>query len=122
MLNHTDPPRDRGASDDIDLSHLDWANDDLVLIDESHNFRNRLSGKGERKSRYDNLKNAVIRADVKTRALATPVNNRLNDLKNRTASATEGDDRALSGHGVVSFAATLRAQVGASPHEEGSAR
>ncbi|MET3710767.1 hypothetical protein ABIC65_001469 [Sphingomonas trueperi] len=115
VLNHTDLSRERGQSGDIDLSHINWANYDLVVIDESHNFRNRPAGKGERESRYDRLLNAVVRAGVKTRVLmlsATPVNNRLNDLKNQIAFATEGDDRALAGFGIASVSGTIRIAQG----------
>ena len=115
VLNHTDLSREGGQSGDIDLSHINWANYDLVVIDESHNFRNRPAGKGERESRYDRLLNAVVKAGVKTRVLmlsATPVNNRLNDLKNQIAFATEGDDSALAGHGIISIAGTIRIAQG----------
>lgn len=115
VLNHTDLSRESGQSGDIDLSHINWANYDLVVIDESHNFRNRPAGKGERESRYDKLLNAVVKAGVKTRVLmlsATPVNNRLNDLKNQIAFATEGHDQALAGHGIASIAGTVRIAQG----------
>lgn len=115
VLNHTDLSRDGGLSGDIDLGHINWANYDLVVIDESHNFRNRPAGKGERESRYDRLLNAVVKAGVKTRVLmlsATPVNNRLNDLKNQIAFATEGHDQALAGHGIASIAGTIRIAQG----------
>lgn len=84
VLNHTDLSRDGGMSGDIDLSHVNWGNYDLVVIDESHNFRNKSPHKG-RETRYDRLMNRIIKAGVKTRVLmlsATPVNNRLADLKN----------------------------------------
>lgn len=115
VLNHTDLSREGGQSGDIDLSHVNWGNYDLVVIDESHNFRNRPAGKGERESRYDRLLNAVVKAGVKTRVLmlsATPVNNRLNDLKNQIAFATEGHDQALAGHGIASVAGTIRLAQG----------
>ena len=115
VLNHTDLSRESGLSDDIDLGHINWANYDLVVIDESHNFRNRPAGKGERESRYDRLLNAVVKAGVKTRVLmlsATPVNNRLNDLKNQIAFATEAHDQALAGHGIASIAGTIRVAQG----------
>ena len=115
VLNHTDLSREGGQSGDIDLGHINWANYDLVVIDESHNFRNRPAGRGERESRYDKLLNAVVKAGVKTRVLmlsATPVNNRLNDLKNQIAFATEGQDDALAGHGIASIAGTIRIAQG----------
>jgi hypothetical protein len=115
VLNHTDLSREGGQSGDIDLGNINWANYDLVVIDESHNFRNRPAGKGDRESRYDKLLNAVVKAGVKTRVLmlsATPVNNRLNDLKNQIAFATEGHDQALAGHGIASIAGTIRIAQG----------
>ena len=115
VLNHTDLSREGGLSGDIDLGHINWANYDLVVIDESHNFRNRPASKDERGSRYDRLLNAVVKAGVKTRVLmlsATPVNNRLNDLKNQIAFATEGHDQALAGHGIASIAGTIRIAQG----------
>ena len=110
VLNHTDLSRDGGTSGDIDLSYVNWGNYDLVVIDESHNFRNKIAHK-ERDTRYDRLMNRIIKAGVKTRVLmlsATPVNNRLADLKNQIAFVTEGDDEALSAHGIPSIEATIR--------------
>lgn len=96
VLYHTDLSRERGMSGSIDLSHLNWGNYDLVVIDESHNFRNggEVSGEDERENRYLRLLNRVIRAGVRTKVLmlsATPVNNRFIDLKNQLALAYEGD-------------------------------
>lgn len=111
ILNHTDLSRDGGFSGEIDLGHVNWGNYDLVVIDESHNFRNRPGGTSERDSRYDRLMNKIVKAGVKTRVLmlsATPVNNRLNDLKNQIAFATEGDDQALAGHGIPNISLTIR--------------
>ncbi len=110
VLNHTDLSRDGGLSGDIDLSHVNWGNYDLVVIDESHNFRNKATHKGK-ESRYDRLMRRIIREGVKTRVLmlsATPVNNRLADLRNQIAFATEGDDAALMEHGIASIEATTR--------------
>lgn len=110
VINHTDLSRDRGLSGEIDLEHVNWGNYDLVVIDESHNFRNRPGGAGH-DSRYDRLMNRVMKAGVKTRVLmlsATPVNNRLNDLKNQIAFATEGNDRALADHGIANISGTIR--------------
>jgi hypothetical protein len=110
VVNHTDLSRDGGLSGDIDLRNLNWGNYDLIVIDESHNFRNRPSG-AEHDSRYDRLMNWIIKSGVKTRVLmlsATPVNNRLNDLKNQIAFATEGVDTALAAHGIPSVTATVR--------------
>ncbi len=110
VLNHTDLSRDGGLSGDIDLSHVNWGNYDLVVIDESHNFRNKATHKSK-ESRYDRLMRRIIREGVKTRVLmlsATPVNNRLADLRNQIAFATEGDDTALLEHGIASIEATTR--------------
>jgi len=110
VLNHTDLTRDSGLSGDIDLSHVNWGNYDLVVIDESHNFRNKAANKG-RETRYDRLMRKIIREGVKTRVLmlsATPVNNRLADLRNQIAFVTEGDDTALFDHGIASIESTTR--------------
>ena len=114
ILNHTDLSRDGGLSGDIDLSHVNWGNYDLVVIDESHNFRNKRSPRQGGETRYDRLMHWIVREGVKTRVLmltATPVNNRLADLRNQIAFATEGNDTALADHGVSSInATTQRAQ------------
>ena len=110
VLNHTDLSRDGGASGDIDLAHVNWGNYDLVVIDESHNFRNKATH-NTRETRYDRLMRRIIKEGVKTRVLmlsATPVNNRLADLKNQIAFVTEADDMALSEHGIPSIEATVR--------------
>lgn len=97
VLYHTDLNRTRGTSNGLDLERLNWGNYDLVVIDESHNFRNggKLSGEeNEKENRYLKLLNKVIRKGVKTKVLmlsATPVNNRFNDLKNQLALAYEGN-------------------------------
>src|SRR5574344_1465611 len=87
VLYHTDLSRDYGQSNGIDLDRLNWCNYDLVVIDESHNFRNggEVSGEDQKENRYLKLLNKVVRAGVKTKVLmlsATPVNNRFIDLKN----------------------------------------
>jgi hypothetical protein len=110
VLNHTDLSRDDGASGDIDLAHVNWGNYDLVVIDESHNFRNKATH-NDRETRYDRLMRRIIKEGVKTRVLmlsATPVNNRLADLKNQIAFATEAVDTALDTHGIPSIEATVR--------------
>lgn len=97
VLYHTDLNRTHGKSNGLDLDRLNWSNYDLVVIDESHNFRNggKLSGEdNEKEKRYLKLLNKVIRKGVKTKVLmlsATPVNNRFNDLKNQLALAYEGN-------------------------------
>jgi hypothetical protein len=114
VLNHTDLSRDGGVSGDIDLSHVNWGNYDLVVIDESHNFRNKPTYK-DRDGRYDHLMKRIIQSGVKTKVLmlsATPVNNRLADLKNQIAFVTEGNDVALAGHGIPSIEATIRKAQG----------
>lgn len=104
ILYHTDLSRQSGQSNGLDLEHINWGNYDLVVIDESHNFRN--GGKvttdendeNPRENRYLQLMNKVIRAGVKTKVLmlsATPVNNRFNDLRNQLALAYEGDSTKL---------------------------
>lgn len=110
VLNHTDLSRDSGASGDIDLAHVNWGNYDLLVIDESHNFRNKITRKkGE--SRYDRLMRKVIKEGVKTRVLmlsATPVNNRIADIRNQIAFVTAGEDTALMEHGISSIENTTR--------------
>lgn len=97
VLYHTDLNRTHGKSNGLDLDRINWSNYDLVVIDESHNFRNggKLSGEdNEKENRYLKLLNKVIRKGVKTKVLmlsATPVNNRFNDLKNQLALAYEGN-------------------------------
>ena len=114
ILNHTDLSRDGGLSGDIDLAHVNWGNYDLIVIDESHNFRNKRSPRQGGETRYDRLMHRIVRDGVKTRVLmlsATPVNNRLADLRNQIAFATESDDAALADHGVSSIdGTTQRAQ------------
>ncbi|NLV76856.1 MAG: DEAD/DEAH box helicase family protein [Tissierellia bacterium] len=93
VLYHTDLSRDSGSTNGIDLERLNWGNYDLLVIDESHNFRNNDPVKG-RETRYQRLMRKVIRTGVKTDVLmlsATPVNNRFNDLKNQLALAYEGN-------------------------------
>ena len=110
VLNHTDLSREKGKSGDIDLEMINWGNYDLVVIDESHNFRNNAS-KREGITRYKRLMNDVIRANIKTKVLmlsATPVNNRMNDLKNQIAFITEGNDNAFHSYGIDSITQVMR--------------
>ena len=104
VLFHTDLSRDHGMSNDLNLERVNWGNYDLVVIDESHNFRNggKVStdenGENPRENRYLRLMNKVIRSGVKTKVLmlsATPVNNRFNDLKNQLQLAYEGQSEAF---------------------------
>ena len=99
VLFHTDLSREKGESNGIELDRINWGNYDLVVIDESHNFRN--GGKlvdSEKENRYLKLLNKVIRTGVKTKVLmlsATPVNNKFTDLKNQLALAYEGNNELL---------------------------
>ena len=98
VLAHTDLSRERGMSGSLDLAKVNWGNFDLVVIDESHNFRNADYAE-EKESRYQRLMRQVIQRGVKTKVLmlsATPVNNRFLDLKNQLALAYEGDSENLS--------------------------
>lgn len=111
VLNHTDLSRETGMSGEMNLETVNWGNYDLIVIDESHNFRNNNPKKG-RVSRYEKLLNDVILKGVKTKVLllsATPVNTRLNDLKNQLAFITENNDQALLNEGITSIELTLKA-------------
>lgn len=97
VLCHTDLQRDSGESLGMPLDRVNWGNYDLVVIDESHNFRNNDAFK-ERETRYQRLMNRVLKQGVKTKVLmlsATPVNNRFNDLRNQLALAYEGQEETL---------------------------
>ncbi len=102
VLYHTDLSRSGGESNGLPLDRINWGNYDLVVIDESHNFRNggqMVEADTEGQNRYQKLMNKVIRAGVKTKVLmlsATPVNNRFNDLKNQLELAYEGDATAIN--------------------------
>ena len=105
VLNHTDLSRDSGLSGNIDLKTLNWENYDLVVIDESHNFKNNPAVK-DRITRYQRLMNDVIKQGHKTKLLmlsATPVNNKMNDIKNQIAFITEDKDNALKKAGINSI-------------------
>lgn len=110
VLNHTDLNRKSGYSGEINLATLNWSNYDLVVIDESHNFRNNLPVKG-RVTRYERLMNDIIKSGVKTKVLmlsATPVNNRMNDIKNQIAFITEGRNDAFANVGLDNLELILR--------------
>ncbi|MCB9858808.1 MAG: DEAD/DEAH box helicase family protein [Phycisphaerales bacterium] len=97
VLCHTDLLRTSGESFGTPLNRINWGNYDLVVIDESHNFRNNDVFK-DRETRYQRLLNSVIRKGVKTKVLmlsATPVNNRFSDLRNQLALAYEGESETL---------------------------
>ena len=110
ILNHTDLSRESGMSGEIRLDTVNWANYDLVVIDESHNFRNNNARKG-RLTRYQKLMQDIIKKGVKTKVLllsATPVNNKMTDIKNQIAFITEDKDDALHAEGIDSIEQTLR--------------
>lgn len=100
VLFHTDLSRAHGFSNGLDLDRLNWGNYDLVVIDESHNFRNGAGTHANtRENRYVKLMDKIIRAGVKTKVLmlsATPVNNRFVDLKNQLAIAYEGNSENMN--------------------------
>lgn len=100
VLFHTDLSRESGKSNGKDLDRINWGTYDLVVIDESHNFRNggKITGDHEKENRYLRLMNKVIRTGVKTKVLmlsATPVNNRFLDLKHQVALAYEGKSELI---------------------------
>lgn len=119
VLSHTDLSRESGKSGDIDLAAINWGNFDLVVIDESHNFRNNSKGQRDedgnliRKSRYERLMTDVIQQGVKTKVLllsATPVNTGLSDLRNQIYFLTEQrDDAFRESIGITSLKETLAA-------------
>ena len=105
VLFHSDLSRRGGSSNGLNLDHINWGNYDLVVIDESHNFRNGgkittdENNENPRENRYLQLMNKVIRSGVKTKVLmlsATPVNNRFNDLKNQLELAYEGQQENIN--------------------------
>ena len=99
VLFPTDLSRNGGQSNGLDLNRLNFGNYDLVVIDESHNFRNGIGTHSKTQdNRYQRLMDKVIRSGVKTKVLmlsATPVNNRFVDLKNQLALAYEGNSEFL---------------------------
>ena len=110
VLNHTDLSRYKGYSGEINLETINWANYDLVVIDESHNFRNNTPRKNTI-NRYQRLMNDIIKSGVKTKVLmlsATPVNNKMNDIKNQINIITEAQDNAFSNIGLNSIESILR--------------
>jgi hypothetical protein len=110
VLNHTDLSRENGFSGDINLETINWGNYDLIVIDESHNFRNN-PPKRDGITRYQRLMTDIIKTGVKTKVLmlsATPVNTRMNDIKNQIAFITEQNDTALAAFGISSIDITLR--------------
>jgi SNF2 family DNA or RNA helicase len=119
VLSHTDLGRTSGKAGDINLSTFNWSNYDLVVIDESHNFRNNNPGRRDpvtrqlvRYSRYQRLLENVLQRGTKTKVLllsATPVNNNLRDLRNQLFLITRGDDAGLANSaGIVSLNTTIK--------------
>jgi SNF2 family DNA or RNA helicase len=103
VLYHTDLSRERGFSGGIDLTKINWSNYDLVVIDESHNFRNggdySRRGDTRRENRYFHLLNKVIRPGIKSKVLmlsATPVNNGFSDLRHQLELAYEGNPALIN--------------------------
>lgn len=117
VLSHTDLSREGGTVGDVNLATLNWGNYDLVVIDESHNFRNNTKGRKDeegnriRQSRYERLMEDILQRGVKTKVLllsATPVNNDLKDLRNQLYFITSGRDEAFSATiGIPSLKETL---------------
>src|SRR5690554_2816189 len=110
LLFHTDLSRYKGESNGIDLENYYWENVDLIVIDESHNFRNNNPSK-HHVTRYERLMQDIIKKGVKTKVLmlsATPVNNKLKDLKNQLYFITEEDDQGLAYTGISFINQVLR--------------
>ena len=117
VLSHTDLSRDSGFAGDINLETFNWGAYDLLVIDESHNFRNNTKGKRDeegniiRKSRYERLLEDIVQSGAKTKVLllsATPVNNDLKDLRNQLYFITEGrEDAFLPSLGIANLKETL---------------
>ncbi|ADA78755.1 helicase-related protein [Francisella tularensis] len=111
ILNHTDLSREKSLSGEIDLATLNWGNYDLVVLDESHNFRNIPTKKEKEETRYSKLMNQIIKSGVNTKVLmlsATPVNNKLSDLGNQLAIITKDNPTALQKYGIENIDNTLR--------------
>lgn len=100
LLSHTDLSRNQGIVGDLNLALVNWGNFDLVVIDESHNFRND-------NTRYKKLMEEVVYKGLKTKVLllsATPVNNKMNDLKHQIYIMTANKDDAFAKEGITSIA------------------
>ncbi|WP_423068974.1 helicase-related protein [Devosia sp. CN2-171] len=112
VLSHTDLSRERGKVGDVDLARIEWGNYDLVVIDESHNFRSASRNKsaGGRRSRYERLMDDVIKAGLKTKVLllsATPVNNDLSDLKAQLDLISADNGHGFAELGVPNLGALI---------------
>jgi len=122
VLNHTDLGLEKGTRGDVDLATINWGNYDLVVIDESHNFRNNRPGQRDelgnlvKKSRYQKLMDDIIKSGVNTKVLllsATPVNNDLKDLRNQIYFiSADKKDAFQEKIGISDFAETIRAAQG----------
>ncbi len=115
VLHHTDINRTNGVSGTVDLEHINWGMFDLVVIDESHNFRNRPTHQAQGGNRYDLLMEKIIKSGVPTKVLmlsATPVNNRVSDIRNQIAFITGNDDGAFAREGIESIELTARRAQG----------
>lgn len=116
VLHHSDLTRKSGYTGDIDLNKVYWENYDVIVIDESHNFRNSSNVKEGQHTRYSKLLHEIIKKGIKTKVLmlsATPVNQKMNDLKSQIAFITEGNDNQLEEEGIVSISNVLKnAQAG----------
>lgn len=114
VLSHTDLSRDAGKVGDIDLSRIEWGNYDLVVLDESHNFRSgtRNRSPGGRRSRYERLMDDIIKSGVRTKVLllsATPVNNDLSDLKAQLDLISSDQEDAFAALGVPNLGTLIGA-------------
>ena len=110
VLNHTDLSRYSGTSGDINLATVNWGNYGLIVIDESHNFRNNNPSKNK-VTRYERMMNDVIKSGIRTKVLmltATPVNNRMNDIKNQIYFITEGKNDAFADIGIPNLELLLK--------------
>jgi len=110
VLNHTDLTRERGFTGDTNLETINWGNYDLVVIDESHNFRNNPTRRNTL-TRYRRLMNDIIKSSIRTKVLmlsATPVNNKMNDLKNQISFITEGRDDYFLSEGIDSVTQVMK--------------
>lgn len=122
VLSHTDLSRQQGKSGNIDLATLNWSNYDLVVIDESHNFRNSAPGRMDengnipRPSRYQRLMQEILQKGIKTKVLllsATPVNNDLRDLRNQLLLITaDKSDAFANSLGIADLRETMRIAQG----------
>lgn len=110
VLNHTDLTREKGKSGSIDLEYVNWGNYGLVVIDESHNFRNA-NRNDERVTQYSKLMDYIVKTGRETKVLllsATPINNGLPDLKNQLDIITEENDAHLIEESIPSISTVLR--------------